>query len=145
MNCCGWARGVGGRRSGGSAEIQSYSDFALLSELPVIETIRQSLAERCQFAENEDHEQQLQRLRLSLRPRSGEQDGGDFDWRTLGFQSANSRTDFRGAGLAGLRCLCHLADHYPDEYNRYLALSDQEQREDGGGECRCMYSTADRE
>ena len=142
--CCGLrSAGPSGGRPGAPAEIQSYSDFALLEELPVLERFRQILAERCDF-DLPEHEALLQDLRRKLRPASGTS-GEGFDWRTLGFQSRNSRTDFRGAGLAGLRCLNYLATHYAPEYAQYVALANQATREGvcaSAGVCCMVYFLA---
>eukprot|EP00750_Incisomonas_marina_P008254 INCI15393.2.p1 GENE.INCI15393.2~~INCI15393.2.p1 ORF type:complete len:307 (+),score=29.40 INCI15393.2:91-1011(+) len=136
--CCGLrSAGPSGGRPGAPAEIQSYSDFALLEELPVLERFRQILAERCDF-DLPEHEALLQDLRRKLRPASGTS-GEGFDWRTLGFQSRNSRTDFRGAGLAGLRCLNYLATHYAPEYAQYVALANQATREENSGPGAVSY------
>ena len=115
-NCCSSRVG----RSPHVAAIQTYSDFAPIEELPVIQSLRESVCERADFLDP-SHEAQLQTLLQRLVP--GTTFDKDFDWRALGFQSANCRTDFRGSGLSGLRCLNHLAEHYPDEYRRYIAHS----------------------
>ena len=39
-------------------------------------------------------------------------------WTSMGFQGSDPRTDFRGAGLLGLKCLVYFMDKYPDAAER---------------------------
>ena len=39
------------------------------------------------------------------------------DWKTIGFQSHNPRTDFRGGGILGLHCIRYFIRAYPDEFS----------------------------
>jgi hypothetical protein len=38
-------------------------------------------------------------------------------WKTIGFQSHNPRTDFRGAGLLGLHCLRYFCEAYSRDFH----------------------------
>lgn len=41
-------------------------------------------------------------------------------WKELGFQGVDPATDFRGAGVFGLRQLVYLIEAHPDQWNRFL-------------------------
>ena len=44
-------------------------------------------------------------------------------WQQYGFQSENTRTDFRAAGLLGLRQLVYFAENYNEEFNKIAEKS----------------------
>jgi hypothetical protein len=44
-------------------------------------------------------------------------------WQQFGFQSENARTDFRAAGLLGLRQLVYFAENYNEEFNKIAEKS----------------------
>lgn len=44
-------------------------------------------------------------------------------WQQYGFQSENARTDFRAAGLLGLRQLVYFAENYNEEFNKIAEKS----------------------
>jgi hypothetical protein len=39
-------------------------------------------------------------------------------WKEFGFQSENARTDFRAAGLFGLRQLVYFAENYNEDFRQ---------------------------
>lgn len=122
--CCFHREGPHSNRvHNGVAALQNYSDFALLEELPIIKSLKNIVNETCDFNNNASHEQLLDSLRQKLKPVSSAE---DFDWRELGFQSRNCRTDFRGCGLEGLRCLHYLVDNYSSDYESYINHSNME-------------------
>jgi len=127
--CCFHREGPHSSRvHNGVAALQNYSDFAILEELPIIKSLKNIVNETCNFNNNASHEQLLDSLRQKLKPVSSAE---DFDWRELGFQSRNCRTDFRGCGLEGLRCLHYLADNYPSDYESYINHSNIEGQTEG--------------
>ena len=42
------------------------------------------------------------------------------EWRELGFQTKNPRTDFRGAGIMGLHCLRYFVSKYPELFKQMI-------------------------
>jgi hypothetical protein len=38
------------------------------------------------------------------------------EWKDIGFQGKNPRTDFRGGGHLSLLCLLYMIDNYPNEF-----------------------------
>lgn len=79
-------------------------------------------------SENQVHENLLKQLwdlsfpGLPLQTRKGKH------WGELGFQGTDPATDFRGAGIFGLKNLVYFARVYPREYHRIL--KEQKQREE---------------
>jgi len=43
-------------------------------------------------------------------------------WQSIGFQSKNPRTDFRGGGILSLLCLRYLIQVYPDTFRDLRAM-----------------------
>ncbi|CEM35566.1 unnamed protein product [Vitrella brassicaformis CCMP3155] len=64
---------------------------------------------------NEVHEVRLARLWTLLRPDEGVCPKSSLQWKGLGFQGENPRTDFRGAGLLALQCLVYMAEQYTQD------------------------------
>ena len=49
------------------------------------------------------------------------------DWKDIGFQGKNPRTDFRGGGHLSLLCLLYMIDNYPNEFDELAKCTkDQE-------------------
>jgi hypothetical protein len=42
------------------------------------------------------------------------------NWKEIGFQNQNPRTDFRGGGLLSLNCLKYFVKKYPDVFKQML-------------------------
>lgn len=77
---------------------------------------------------NPQHEEHLAALYREVFNES-EMPARSEKWKTIGFQSTNPRTDFRGAGLLGLLCLRYFVQNYHEEFLQmrqnstiYLAL-----------------------
>lgn len=42
------------------------------------------------------------------------------DWKQIGFQNKNPRTDFRGGGILSLHCLRYFIKKYPELFKQML-------------------------
>jgi hypothetical protein len=119
--------------------IQDYADFAGEAQLAIISSL-QSQSSVSYDASNGPHVEELKGLwaaawTAGALPTSGGAAGGatgdvagagvaigakDERWKLLGFQSADPASDFRAAGLLGLRSLTYLAKRRGDELAELL-------------------------
>jgi hypothetical protein len=83
---------------------------------------------------NPEHERHLQMLYTKVfkrEPHSDDnQNGFEFvndDWKDIGFQGKNPRTDFRGGGHLSLLCLLYMVDRYPADWERLVACTKDEE------------------
>ena len=49
------------------------------------------------------------------------------NWKDLGFQGKNPRTDFRGGGHMSLLCLIYFIDNYSDEWKTLTKCTKDQQ------------------
>lgn len=49
------------------------------------------------------------------------------DWKDIGFQGKNPRTDFRGGGHLSLLCLLYMIDTYPTEWAQLVKCTKEEE------------------
>uniref|UniRef100_A0A7S3YGJ3 ELMO domain-containing protein n=2 Tax=Lotharella globosa TaxID=91324 RepID=A0A7S3YGJ3_9EUKA len=101
---------------------RKYIEFATPKELKLIEKIRSQTSELFDI-ENEAHRDLLVRLWKAAIP---EEEVPDLDkphekWKYIGFQNARPETDFRAAGILGLRHLVCFAEHHTKLLRRILA------------------------
>ena len=50
------------------------------------------------------------------------------NWKTIGFQANNPRTDFRGGGILSLMCLVFLVENYPTQWEEMVASGSDESK-----------------
>jgi len=49
------------------------------------------------------------------------------DWKDIGFQGKNPRTDFRGGGHLSLLCLLYMVDTYPEQWKQLVKCTKEEE------------------
>ncbi len=47
------------------------------------------------------------------------------EWREVGFQTKNPRTDFRGSGIMGLHCLRYFVSKYPELFKQMVSTGSE--------------------
>ena len=50
------------------------------------------------------------------------------NWKRIGFQSKNPRTDFRGGGVLGLLNLVYLNENYPEDWAAMVATGEDDSK-----------------
>mmetsp|Transcript_32974 Transcript_32974/g.57934 ORF Transcript_32974/g.57934 Transcript_32974/m.57934 type:complete len:241 (+) Transcript_32974:1916-2638(+) len=94
------------------------------AELSAINDLRQSSREKFNEAD-EEHVQLLRELwGLLFTGVDAEPDLKSPKWKEVGFQGTYPGTDFRGAGVHGLKQLIYLATIYPAELREVLVAAD---------------------
>lgn len=72
------------------------------------------------------HERNLKKLWDTLFPGKPTPPGlKSEDWKTVGFQSNNPRTDFRGSGIIGLHCLNYFCSKYRNNKREMLEKEEE--------------------
>ena len=71
--------------------------------------------------DNAKHESNLE----TLKNIAFEKSQRDVDWKLIGFQGDNPRTDFRAGGHLSLLCIIYMFDNYNDEWNTMNKFSQE--------------------
>uniref|UniRef100_A0A1B6DXP2 ELMO domain-containing protein n=1 Tax=Clastoptera arizonana TaxID=38151 RepID=A0A1B6DXP2_9HEMI len=74
-------------------------------------------------ADNPEHEEKLLKLWNLLMPKIKLSGRVSKQWRDIGFQGDDPKTDFRGMGILGLDNLIYFAEEYPEAVNHVLSHS----------------------
>ena len=88
--------------------------------------------------DNAEHEKDLARLFRSVYnlppsaevPSDANGDGIPMlndQWKDMGFQQKNPRTDFRGGGHLSLLCLIYMCDNYPEEFQEMVQTTKEKE------------------
>lgn len=72
-------------------------------------------------SQNPQHERALQSFWKICRPNESLESRSSPQWKTIGFQGVDPATDFRGAGILGLRCLVYFGIKHPETFHKMLA------------------------
>lgn len=74
-------------------------------------------------SDNAEHEAKLLKLWSLLMPKTPLKGRVSKQWRNIGFQGDDPKTDFRGMGILGLDNLLYFAEEYPGPVNHVLSHS----------------------
>ncbi|KAG8253965.1 ELMO domain-containing protein 2-like [Homalodisca vitripennis] len=74
-------------------------------------------------SEDESHEEKLMKLWNKLKPDEPLTSRTSKQWREIGFQGDDPKTDFRGMGILGLDNLIYFAEEYPGPAGHVLSHS----------------------
>lgn len=77
-------------------------------------------------SEDSEHERQLKSLWHLLKPGEVLEKRFSKQWKKLGFQGTDPKSDFRGMGILGLQNLLFFAKHYNAKARQILTESEQE-------------------
>lgn len=77
----------------------------------------------CYDCENDTHEDMLLKLWKLLKPDEQLEDRVCKGWRQLGFQGTDPKTDFRGMGILGLKCMVYFAENHNEKARKVLQHS----------------------
>lgn len=101
---------------------KDYDLFATPKELKLIQSIRKGNGIAYDPKRPSDRAMLLDLFRLSFPDaKVPDLDQRDERWKNIGFQAARPHTDFRAAGLGGLRQMLVFAKNYPMPFRRILA------------------------
>lgn len=80
---------------------------------------------------HEKHLEMLYKKAFSEELKSDENQGNlplvNDDWKDIGFQGKNPRTDFRGGGHLSLLCLLYMVDTYPEQWKKLVKCTKEEE------------------
>lgn len=72
-------------------------------------------------SQNAQHERALESFWKICRPNEQLESRVSQQWKSIGFQGVDPATDFRGAGILGLRCLVYFGIKHSDTFHQILS------------------------